>query len=95
MAVKKTSGEEGQAIMEYIVVVSAIVGIYLIAAEALIRFGLAKKLVAPLTTTFAAAYRYGNVQAKGYEDGGPSYHPRADTDGSNNNFRLFFNPDFQ
>jgi hypothetical protein len=40
---------------------------------------------------YAAAYQFGHTQAKGFDDGGPKFHPRAD--GGENNFRLFLNPD--
>lgn len=62
-------------------------------ASGMSRLGVAKKLASPLQTTFAAAYRYGHTQAKGYDDGGPENHPRASTGGTNN-MRVFFNPEF-
>lgn len=79
--------EAGQAITEYILLIFAVVTFYLIVVQGLARSGLGAKLVAPITSSFAAAYQFGHVKAKGFENGGPSYHPRV-TSGENN-FRIF------
>ncbi len=84
---------QGQAMIEYVLMMAIILGIYLGVSKGISRLGLDKKITNSITTTFSAAYRYGHVKAKGYDDGGPAYHPRADTGGGNNNFRVFFNPD--
>jgi hypothetical protein len=50
---------------------------------------LAQKLSRPIKEDFSRAYRYGHPQAKGMDDGGPEYHPRAL---GSNSFRVFVNP---
>jgi Flp pilus assembly pilin Flp len=81
--------EEGQAVTEYVLMLAAIVSLYLLMTAGLVRIGLAKRLMTPLTTQFAAVYRYGHPKAKGFDDGGPEYHPRAMSSSGQNNFRLF------
>ena len=87
----KHKRESGQATVEYILIVSAVVSFYVMLARGLNSSGLASKLAAPITTDFARAYQYGRIDAKGYDDGGPINHPRAVEKG-NNNFRIFINP---
>jgi hypothetical protein len=82
--------ENGQAVTEYILMMAMIVSIYLLFTAGLVRIGLAKKLMQPMTDTFTATYQFGHPKAKGYDNGGPEYHPRAL--GGQNNFRIFFNP---
>jgi Flp pilus assembly pilin Flp len=83
--------EEGQAVTEYILLMAGIVSIYLIVTAAFVRIGIAKKFMAFVTQGYAATYQYGHPKAKGYKNGGPEFHPRAN--GGQNNFRLFFNPE--
>jgi uncharacterized protein (UPF0333 family) len=83
--------EEGQAVTEYILLMAVILMIYLMVTTTMAKIGLAKKLTTPLTTSFAAIYQYGHPLAKGYQNGGPMYHPRVE--GGDNNFRIFFNPE--
>src|SRR4051794_33120519 len=83
-------GEQGQAVTEYILLIAIIVSFYMMVTAGLSKMDLANKLMLSITGPFAAAYRYGHPKAKGYDNGGPSYHPRAE--GGENNFRLFFNP---
>lgn len=94
MAVKKPTfkkGQEGQATTEYILLLAVIVSFFMVAANWISKSGLSQKLTALVTGPFAAAYRYGHTKAKGFDDGGPKYHPRAY--GGENNFRIFLNPD--
>jgi len=83
--------EQGQAVLEYILLIAIIVGFYMAVTVGMSKIGLAKKLMLPITGAFAATYQYGHPKAKGYDNGGPTYHPRAE--GGENNFRIFFNPD--
>lgn len=85
--------EDGQALTEYIVMIAIIVGFYVAVATGISKLGIERKLSLTLKGPFAAAYRYGHVKAKGFDDGGPENHPRAS--GGNNNFRLFLNPRIQ
>lgn len=83
--------ERGQAVTEYILLLSIIVAAFMLLSKGLTDIGLSKKLLTPVKEDFARAYRYGHPKAKGFDDGGPENHPRAYTGGSNNNFRLFIN----
>lgn len=82
--------EEGQAFTEYLLLIAIITGLYIGASKGLAQYGLDAKLAKAVQGPFAAAYRYGHTLAKGYDDGGPSHHPRAD--GGDNDFRIFLNP---
>jgi uncharacterized protein (UPF0333 family) len=82
--------QKGQAITEYILLIAVIVTFYLIVVKGMEKFRLDEKLMTPVTGDFARAYRYGNVKAKGYDDGGPENHPRAV--GGRGNFRIFISP---
>ena len=42
-----------------------------LARETLERFGIADLVAAPINRSFAYVYRYGDAQARGFEDGGP------------------------
>ncbi len=83
--------EGGQGLIEYVLLLSLVVSFYLLVASGLNRIGLAKKLMSPITTTFAAAYQFGHPQAKGFDNGGPVYHPRAEK--GEKSFRIFLNPE--
>lgn len=83
--------ESGQAMMEYILLLAIVVSFYVIVAKGLTEMGISEKLMRPLTESFASAYQYGHPKAKGYDDGGPEYHPRAVEGGTN--FRIFIRTD--
>jgi hypothetical protein len=83
--------QKGQAITEYILMLSIILFIYSLIFMSLNRYGIGKKVKNQITSSFVAAYRYGHVKAKGPDDGGPEYHP-IDPRNGNNNFRIFLNP---
>ena len=90
--------ESGQALTEYLLILSVIVVAYVGMVRVIENSGLQRQLLAPITTSFAAAYQYGHTKGKGYDDGGPENHPRATASrgrggtGGANNFRIFFNP---
>lgn len=88
-ATKFVRDERGQAITEYLLMIFTILSFYLIVAKFLNSYGLAGKLAAPITQGFARTYQYGKNDVKGFEDGGPSDHPRIHAGG---NFRIFINP---
>jgi len=83
--------QQGQAVTEYILLLSIVVGFYLIISQSMARFGLTKKLVKPIQVNFAATYRYGHPKARGSDEGSPRYHPRYY--GGENNFRIFASPE--
>ncbi len=89
---RRRSDERGQAITEYILMMSIIAGMAIAVSKALAGLGIADRLMKPIKQDFAAAYRYGHVKAKGYDDGGPEMLPRGPAPA---NFRLFINPKYK
>ena len=85
---EKLRDESGQAIFEYVLLLSVIVGLTLIAFRWVNQFGFAEKLAAPLTGSYANVYKYGHPKAKGPDEGGPEYHPALPM----NENRFFINP---
>lgn len=83
------SGESGQATLEYVLLIAVVVGFFAIATSQLERLGVGAKILKPLNTDFANAYKYGHPKARGYDEGEPEMHPRIETRG---NFRIFINP---
>jgi hypothetical protein len=81
--------ESGQAVTEYILMLFAVIGFYLITASFIAKFGLAAKITAPITQGFAQTYQFGKPDVLGFVDGGPKDHPRMALPGNN---RLFINP---
>jgi Flp pilus assembly pilin Flp len=82
--------ESGQALTEYVLLVSLIILGYLVVIRGLQATGVADRLLDPIRNRFAATYRFGNPQAKAPEDGGFK-HPRFSSDGRS--IRLFINPE--
>lgn len=81
--------EAGQATLEYILLIAVIVMAFLLVANGISKMGIASQLSKPLQQDYARSYQYGHPKAKGFEDGGPEYHPRAVVDGKT---RIFINP---
>jgi hypothetical protein len=87
MSKLQTSNENGQAILEYILLVS-IVGLMFVAMmKSLGKFDVIGKLMKPLNGDYAHAYQYGHPKALGFDDGGPQKHPRAI---GGDSFRIFY-----
>jgi hypothetical protein len=87
---RSRQAESGQAITEYVMLLVIVLILAGIIREGLRRYRVADQIAAPINKRFAYAYRYGDVNARGFDDGGPRKHPRATSgDGS---FRLFLNP---
>lgn len=84
--------ERGQAIVEYILLLSTIVAIYATVISWVSQFGLMQKLVAPLNNEFAKTYQFGDPKADGF-DGEPKRHPRIS--GCDECFRIFINPEIK
>jgi hypothetical protein len=90
---KKTGApDSGQAVVEYILLLSAIVAIYVTIISWVNSFGLMQKLVTPLTRDYAKTYQFGDPKADGF-DGEPKRHPRIS--GCEECFRLFINPEIR
>jgi len=88
---KLSQDADGQAVLEYLILVSTVVAAYLMVAQGLAKIGLMQVLMRPIANDFAMAYKYGNVKAKGYDEGTPQNHPRIDDHGPGD-FRIFINP---
>lgn len=84
-----SKGEEGQATLEYIMILAILVGIFVTALAQIREMDLAGKMTGLITREFAAAYQYGHPEAKGPGNGGPEMHPRYI---GGKNFRIFINP---
>lgn len=90
MAVKRGKNTEGQAVIEYILMLFVVLSAYMILVKGLTDGGAAQKLLQPIQQDFRRAYQFGHPKARGFEDGAPELHPRVQT--GKDNFRLFINP---
>jgi hypothetical protein len=82
------NAQSGQALLEYILLISIVTSFFVILMDGLGKVDLVKKIMAPLSGDFAHSYRYGHPKALGYDDGGPRKHPRAT--GPGENIRIFY-----
>jgi hypothetical protein len=85
---EKIKSQSGQAITEYVLLLSIIVSLYTILLKGLSETNVVNNLKKPLETQFKYTYQYGHPDARGPAEGGPKYIPEKD-DG---NFRIFINP---
>ncbi len=83
--------EKGQAMLEYVLLLSILAVLMLVVMRGVRGMGLSARLVDWISGPYKSAYAYGHPKAKGFDDGGPKFHPRSDEAGENN-FRLFINP---
>ena len=82
---------QGQAVVEYILLLAIVVFCYSLVLNAISGSKAFDNLKKPLEKDYAYTYRYGHPLARGQSDGGPKYIPTyADPDGQN--FRIFINP---
>jgi len=82
-------GNSGQAILEYILLLSIIVSIYSMFLNGLMNSGAFSQLKSPLEKQFKYTYQYGHPEARGQTDGGPKFIPQQHDP---QNFRIFINP---
>jgi hypothetical protein len=79
--------QQGQGLMEYVLMLSIVVGVFFTVTKILEDTGVIRKLASPITERYKYTYQYGHPEARGYDDGGPKKHPRIwEGEGS---FRLF------
>jgi|GEM_PF-747766 len=82
--------EAGQAVTEYLLLLSILIVGIVALGKGLSKSQIGPKLITMISGEFKSSYQYGNSKAKGYDDGGPFWHPRASSqDGSKHNFRIF------
>jgi len=86
--------QQGQTIVEYILLLSLVVSMFMLMFSFISDGQFARKLTRPIREEFAMVYKYGHPKAKGYDEGTPKNHPRA-RDAGSNNFRMFINPSKQ
>lgn len=80
--------EDGQATIEYILILAVAVGLFMAFVRASGRLQIEQKIMRPLTEDFAHAYRLGHPQARARdEEGGPNLIAR-----DRDKVRLFLNP---
>ena len=91
MALKLRTDNRGQAVVEYILMTSIVVGFFVALSSQLGRLGIGKKLADHMRQGFAMTYKYGDPRAKGYDEGSPTYHPRVV--GGQGNLRIFSLPE--
>jgi hypothetical protein len=86
----RESSESGQAVVEYILLLSIVVSIYFTVTGWANSYGLANKLITPISKDFAATYQFGDPKASGFDSDSPKRHPRIED--CDECFRLFINP---
>jgi len=82
--------ESGQAVVEYILLLAIVVGIYSLLLNTLSQSNAINAMKKPFTQDFTYTYRYGNAKARGQTDGGPLNIPQEHD--AEKNFRIFINP---
>ena len=89
LRLKAASNRRGQALIEYVLLLSILIFVFSLLLESLAQTGAMQSLKKPLEKDFVYTYRYGHPKARGQEDGGPKYIP---TYNDPQNFRIFINP---
>lgn len=89
MRARPAGNDSGQAAIEYILILTIIVSFYMGLMTVIDKARLGERLAAPIVTSYAMTYKYGNPKAKGFDEGTPENHPRAVVGGK---VRLFINP---
>jgi hypothetical protein len=82
--------ESGQAVVEYILLLMTVVGMWAAIMGWASRTKFAERLMKPITGSYAAAYQLGDINAVGFEEGTPKRHARFF--GCEECFRIFINP---
>ena len=86
-AVDTRAHESGQAILEYVMLLAIVVGLFVNISKLLASKDWFSQLTAPITKEFRYTYNYGHPSCRGIEDGGQK-NLALHTD----NFRIFINP---
>lgn len=83
------ANNQGQATVEYILLISIVLMIFLGLSEGLTQGQLMQKILAPINTDYRQAYQNGHYKALAPDDqGGPFKHPRAIPGAES--FRIFY-----
>lgn len=90
--VSRQLNQSGQATVEYILILSVVVAIFVTLRGALGDLDLAGGIAGPIQTELRRAYQYGDADTIGPDErNGPVNHIRA-TVPAGKNFRIFMNP---
>ena len=82
-------GEQGQTLVEYLLLIFILVTGMSIFYGGLKRMKFADKIMAPLQNEYQWTYKYGHPLARGLDEGTVKYHPRLEGEKS---LRVFGNP---
>lgn len=86
----KLSNRSGQTTVEYILLLSIVIGIFVAVSGFLKKNKMVDKLAKPVVQDYRRAYQFGTPEAKGVDSEEVEKHPRVTT---GNNFRIFVNPE--
>lgn len=93
MSSRRRAAEQGQALVEYVLLLAFITLVYLLITKQFKALNVADRLLDPVRNRYANVYRYGHPQAKVDEQSGIyTKHPRAPEGDA---IRLFINPEIR
>jgi hypothetical protein len=85
----KIESKSGQALLEYVLLLAIVVGLYGAVLNQLTQSSVMTTLKKPFTTDYKYTYQYGHKDARGQEGGGPIDIPQQH---DAQYFRIFINP---
>jgi hypothetical protein len=85
--VSTVRGRDGQALVEYVIMLLVVVSSYLFVVRGLMDAGITQLFVRPIKGDYVKAYQFGHPKAE-FDGSGGKNHPRF-LGGGENNFRLF------
>lgn len=84
------SNQRGQSIVEYILVMSLVVGLVLFIFGSMKKSNFFfKQVTKPLVQHIVYNYKYGDPRAQGWDEGGPRLHIQISAPNRGQTFRLF------
>ena len=86
------NAQSGQAVLEYILLLSIVVSLFVLASKRLSDMNILGTLAKPFKNEYRYVYQYGHKDARGQDDGGPKYIPQYNSESDTQNFRIFINP---
>ena len=88
----QVKSNSGQAVLEYILLLSIVISLFALMSKSLGNMNLVTNLTASFKKTYVYVYRYGNKDARGQDAGGPINIPQYNKADDTHNFRIFINP---
>ena len=86
MVINTRRKESGQSLVEYVLLIGIVVSLVFLLMPFLPRYF--ERVQSYVGDRYKSSYRYGDPRAKGWDEGGPTSHVRADVAGGNN-LRMF------